>query len=133
MLTRIDHLGIAVPELESALALYEGALGLHVQHRELLEDQGVEAAALQLGESVIELLRPTRDDSPVARFLAEHGPGIHHVAYRVDDIEATLARLREAGLRLVDETPRVGLAGARIAFVHPRSTFGVLSELVERP
>jgi methylmalonyl-CoA/ethylmalonyl-CoA epimerase len=133
MLTRIDHLGFAVPDLEAALTLYEGALGMHVHHREFLEDQGVEAVALKLGESTIELLQPTRDDSPVARFLAEHGPGIHHVAYRVGDIEAALIRLREAGVRLVDETPRTGLAGARIAFVHPKSTFGVLSELVQRP
>jgi len=93
----------------------------------------VEAVALQLGESVIELLRPIRDDSPVARFLAERGPGIHHVAYQVDDIEAALAGLREAGVRLIDETPRTGLGGTKIAFVHPKSTFGVLSELVQRP
>lgn len=133
MLTRIDHLGIAVTDLDEALALYEGVLGMDMHHREVLEDQGVEAVALQLGESTIELLRPIRDDSPVGRFLAEHGPGIHHVAYRVDDIEAALARLREAGVRLVDETPRIGLGGTKIAFVHPKSTFGVLSELVQRP
>jgi len=133
MLTRIDHLGVAVTDLDEALALYEGALGMHVHHREVLEDQGVEAVALQLGDSTIELLRPIRDDSPVARFLAERGPGIHHVAYRVDDIEAALAGLREAGVRLIDETPRTGLGGTKIAFVHPKSTFGVLSELVQRP
>jgi methylmalonyl-CoA/ethylmalonyl-CoA epimerase len=133
MLTRIDHLGIAVTDLDEALALYGGAFALVTHHREILKDQGVEAVALQVGESTIELLRPTRDDSPVARFLAERGPGIHHVAYRVDDIEAALTELREAGVRLIDQTPRIGLAGTRIAFVHPKSTFGVLSELVQRP
>jgi len=133
MLTRIDHLGLAVTDLDEALALYGGAFALITHHREVLEDQGVEAVALQLGESVIELLRPIRDDSPVARFLAERGPGIHHVAYQVDDIEAALAGLREAGVRLIDETPRTGLGGTKIAFVHPKSTFGVLSELVQRP
>lgn len=133
MLTRIDHLGLAVTDLDEALALYGGAFALITHHREVLEDQGVEAVALQLGESVIELLRPIRDDSPVARFLAERGPGIHHVAYQVDDIEAALAGLREAGVRLIDEIPRAGLGGTKIAFVHPKSTFGVLSELVQRP
>lgn len=132
MLTRIDHLGIAVTDLDEALLLYGGAFALVTHHREVLEDQGVEAVALQLGESTIELLRPIRDDSPVARFLAERGPGIHHVAYRVDDIEAALAGLRRAGVRLIDETPRTGLGGTKIAFVHPKSTFGVLSELVQR-
>ncbi|MCJ7795366.1 MAG: methylmalonyl-CoA epimerase [Thermoleophilia bacterium] len=133
MFSLIDHLGLAVTDLDEALALYGGAFALVTHHREVLEDQGVEAVTLQLGESTIELLRPIRDDSPVARFLAERGPGIHHVAYRVDDIEAALAGLREAGVRLIDETPRTGLAGTRIAFVHPKSTFGVLSELVQRP
>jgi methylmalonyl-CoA/ethylmalonyl-CoA epimerase len=133
MLTRIDHLGIVVTDLDEALGLYGGAFALVTHHREILEDQGVEAIALQVGESTIELIRPIRDDSPVARFLAERGPGIHHVAYRVDDIQAALTELREAGVRLIDQTPRIGLAGTRIAFVHPKSTFGVLSELVERP
>ena len=133
MLTRIDHLGIAAPDLDEALGLYGGAFALVTHHREILEDQGVEAVARQVGESTIELLRPIRDDSPVACFLAERGPGIHHVAYRVDDIQAALTELREAGVRLIDQTPRIGLAGTRIAFVHPRSTFGVLSELVQRP
>jgi len=133
MLTRIDHLGIAAPDLDEALGLYGGAFALVTHHREILEDQGVEAVARQVGESTIELLRPIRDDSPVACFLAERGPGIHHVAYRVDDIQAALTELREAGVRLIDQTPRIGLAGTRIAFVHPRSTFGVLSELEQRP
>jgi methylmalonyl-CoA/ethylmalonyl-CoA epimerase len=130
-LGRIDHLGIAVSDLDGMLVVYEEAMGLLVHHREVLEDQGVEAAALQVGESMIELLRPLREDSPVGRFLAERGPGIHHVAYSVDDIEATLARLRRTGVRLIDQEPRVGLGGTRIAFVHPKGVGGVLTELVE--
>lgn len=133
MLTQIDHLGIAVTDLDSALALYGGAFGLVTNHREILEDQGVEAIALQVGESTLELLRPIRDDSPVGRFLTEHGPGIHHIAYRVEDIEAALAHAQAAGVRLIDHTPRIGLGGAKIAFMHPKSTLGVLSELVQRP
>ncbi|GAB4258898.1 MAG: methylmalonyl-CoA epimerase [Thermoleophilia bacterium] len=132
MLSRIDHLGVAVADLDAALALYEGGLGLRVRHREVLEEQGVEAVALQIGESTIELLRPTRADSPVGRFLAEKGPGIHHLAYAVDDIEAALAELKAGGVRLIDETPRIGLGGTKIAFIHPKSTYGVLSELVQR-
>ena len=132
MFSRIDHLGVAVADLDVALALYEGSFGLRVHHREVIEDQGVEAVALQIGETSIELLRPIRDDSPIARFLVDKGPGIHHIAYSVDDIEGALARLKDQGVRLVDETPRVGLGGAKIAFVHPKSTFGVLSEIVQR-
>ena len=132
MFSRIDHLGVAVADLDIALALYEGSFGLQVHHREVIEDQGVEAVALQIGETSIELLRPIRDDSPIARFLADKGPGFHHIAYSVDDIEGALARLKDQGVRLVDETPRVGLGGSKIAFVHPKSTFGVLSEIVQR-
>lgn len=130
---RIDHLGLAVADLGAMLAVYEQGLGLVVDHREVLLDQGVEAVALRVGESMVELLRPLGDDTPVGRFVAERGPGIHHVAYAVDDIEETLARLRAAGVRLIDEEPRRGLAGTRIAFIHPRAMGGVLSELVERP
>ncbi|MHB8868481.1 MAG: methylmalonyl-CoA epimerase [Thermoleophilia bacterium] len=132
MFSKIDHLGIAVADLDAALALYEVGFALHVHHREILEDQGVEAVALEIGQTTIELLRPTREDSPVARFLADKGPGVHHVAYAVDDIVGTLAELKGQGVRLVDETPRIGLGGTKIAFIHPKSTFGVLSELVER-
>ncbi|MBU2602683.1 MAG: methylmalonyl-CoA epimerase [Actinobacteria bacterium] len=132
MFSKIDHLGIAVPDLDAALVLYEGGFALRVHHREILEDQGVEAVALEIGETTIELLRPIRDDSPIARFLADKGAGMHHIAYAVDDIEGALARLKAEGVRLVDETPRIGLAGSRIAFLHPKSTFGVLSELVQR-
>lgn len=132
MFSKIDHLGVAVNDLDAALALYEGSFELHVHHREIIEDQGVEAVALQVGETNIELLRPIRDDSPIAKFLADKGPGIHHIAYSVDDIEGALATLKAQQVRLVDETPRIGLAGSKIAFVHPKSTFGVLSELVQR-
>lgn len=132
MLGRIDHLGLAVSDLVPALELYERGFGLSPHHREVLDDQGVEAVALRIGETDIELLRPTREDSPVGRFLAERGPGLHHVAYAVSDIEAALARLKEQGLRLVDEVPRIGMGGKRIAFLHPKSTLGLLTELVER-
>jgi methylmalonyl-CoA/ethylmalonyl-CoA epimerase len=131
MLTKIDHLGIAVRDLDEALATYAGAFALEVDHREIIEDQGVEAIALRVGESAVELLRPIRDDTSIGRFLAERGPGLHHVAYAVDDLEAALATLRAQGVRLVDDRPRIGLGGKKIAFVHPQSTFGVLSELVE--
>lgn len=132
MFSKIDHLGIAVPDLDAALALYQDGFALHVHHREILEDQGVEAVALEIGQTTIELLRPIRDDSPIGRFLADKGAGMHHIAYAVEDIEDALARLKAGGVRLVDETPRIGLAGSRIAFLHPKSTFGVLSELVQR-
>ena len=131
MLTRVDHLGIAVRDLDEALVVYAQAFALEIDHRGTIDDQGVEAVALRVGESAVELLRPTRDDSPIARFLDENGPGIHHVAYAVDDLESALAALKAQGVRLVDEQPRVGLGGKRIAFVHPKSTFGVLTELVE--
>lgn len=131
MFSHIEHLGLAVDDLESALALYRERFDLVVRHREVIEDQGVEAVALQVGESLVELLRPLSEDSPVGRFLAERGPGIHHVAYAVDDIEEALASLREQGIRLVDEVPRIGVGGKRIAFLHPKSTMGVLTELVE--
>lgn len=131
MLRKIDHLGIAVPDLEAALVTYEAGLGLRIEHREVIPDQGVEAVALRVGESAVELLRPLGPDTPVGRFLAGRGPGLHHVAYAVEDLEAALASLKTAGVRLIDEQPRRGLAGTRIAFIHPQSTFGVLSELVE--
>ena len=133
MLNKIDHLGIAVDDLDSALAVYSTTLGLSLKKREVVEEQGVELAALIVGETLIELLRPLSEDTPVGRFLSKRGPGLHHVAYRVDDIEAALGALREAGARLVDEVPRRGMGGSRIAFVHPSATGGVLTELVEPP
>jgi methylmalonyl-CoA/ethylmalonyl-CoA epimerase len=131
VLTRVDHLGIAVRDLDEALAFYARAFSLEIDHRGVIDDQGVEAVALRVGESALELLRPVGDDSAIARFLAEKGPGFHHVAYAVDDLEAALATLKTEGVRLIDERPRIGLGGRRIAFIHPKSTFGVLSELVE--
>lgn len=133
MLSRIDHLGVAVADLDAAIALYAQHLSLPIDHREVIEEQGVEAVALTVGESRVELLRPLRPDTPIGRFLAEHGPGLHHVAYAVEDIDAALARLKAEGVRLVDEVARRGLGGTRIAFVHPKATMGLLTELVEPP
>lgn len=131
MFTRIDHVGVAVAEIEPALELYRDRLQLPVAHREVVREQGVEAVLLDLGENHVELLAPLGADTPVGRFLAKHGPGMHHLAYQVADIEATLAALRQAGFQLLDERPRVGIRGSRVAFMHPRCTGGVLSELVE--
>jgi len=129
-LRAIDHIGIATPSLAEGLALYQDALGLAVVLRETLEDQGVEVALLACGEQHVELLSPIRADSPVGKFLADRGPGIHHVAYRVRDVAAALAECRSAGLELVDPVPRHGAGGRLVAFLHPRSTGRALIELV---
>jgi methylmalonyl-CoA/ethylmalonyl-CoA epimerase len=131
MFTRIDHIGVAVAELEPALELYRDSLELELAHREVVEEQGVEAVLLDVGENHIELLAPLSPDTPVGRFLAKNGPGLHHVAYQVDDIDGALVALKQAGLALIDEQPRNGIRGSRVAFVHPRSTAGVLTEIVE--
>jgi methylmalonyl-CoA/ethylmalonyl-CoA epimerase len=131
LFTRVDHVGVAVEDLDAALALYAEAYELQVAHRETIEGQGVEAVLLDVGENHVELLRPLATDTPVGRFLAARGPGLHHVAYQVPDVEAALARLRDAGLRLIDETPRTGIRGSRVAFVHPASSGGVLTEIVQ--
>jgi methylmalonyl-CoA/ethylmalonyl-CoA epimerase len=131
MFQRIDHIGIAVDDLDDALRLYSEKLGMREQHRETVEDQGVEAVLLEIGEGHVELLVPLGPETAVGRFLERHGPGVHHVAYRTDDIESALESLREVGLRLIDEQPRIGIRGSRVAFVHPKSTGGVLTELVE--
>lgn len=131
MFTRIDHIGVAVEELEPALTLYRDRLALRVAHREVVEQQGVEAVLLDVGENHVELLAPLSADTPVGKFLAKRGPGLHHVAYQVGDIDATLAALRGAGMKLIDERPRVGIRGSRVAFVHPSSTGGVLTEVVQ--
>jgi methylmalonyl-CoA epimerase len=131
MLGRIDHVGVAVEDLDAALALYERALGMPLAHRETVSEQGVEAVLLDVGENHVELLRPLGPDTPVGKFLAKKGPGLHHVAYQVADIDAVLASLKDAGLRLIDEAPRVGIRNSRVAFVHPASTGGVLTEIVE--
>ena len=128
---RIDHIGIAVNDLDAAAQLYGGSFDMAEQHRETVEEQGVEAILLEVGEGHIELIKPLSDDTGVAKFIAKNGEGMHHVAYQVDDIEAALERVREAGLRLIDETPRTGIRGSRVAFLHPKSTGGVLTEIVQ--
>jgi methylmalonyl-CoA/ethylmalonyl-CoA epimerase len=128
---RIDHIGVAVDDLDEAVSLYSERLGMPVQHRETVEEQGVEAVLVGIGESHVELLRPLSADSAVGRFLERNGPGLHHVAYGTDDIGSAIDALRAAGLGLIDERPRTGIRGTRVAFVHPKSTGGVLTELVE--
>ena len=131
MLSRIDHIGVAVEELEPALELYRDGLSMELVHREVVSEQGVEAVLLDVGENHVELLAPLGEDTPVGKFLARQGPGLHHVAYQVTDIEATLRALSAAGMRLIDEQPRTGIRSSRVAFVHPRSTGGVLTEIVQ--
>ena len=129
--TRVDHIGVAVEDIDAALALYERDYAMTLVHREVVESQGVEAVLLDVGENHVELLAPLGPDTPVGKFLAKRGPGMHHVAYQVTDIEAALASLREAGMRLIDETPRVGIRGSLVAFLHPKSSGGVLTEIVQ--
>jgi methylmalonyl-CoA epimerase len=131
MFARIDHIGVAVEDLDAALALYEREYAMTLVHREVVEEQGVEAVLLDVGENHVELLRPLAPDTPVGKFLAKRGPGLHHVAYQTPDIEAELARLGAAGLRLIDATPRIGIRGSRVAFLHPASSGGVLTEIVQ--
>jgi methylmalonyl-CoA/ethylmalonyl-CoA epimerase len=128
---RIDHIGVAVEDLDETVALYRDRLGMAEQHREVVEEFGVEAVLLEIGDGHVELLRPTRPDSSVAKFLERNGPGMHHVAYQTDDIDSALVQVREAGLRLIDEEPRRGIRGSRVAFIHPKATGSVLTELVE--
>ena len=130
-LTAIDHVGIAVDDLEAAVARYRDLLGAEPSHRETVSDQGVEEVLFAVGESYVQLLGATGPDTPVGAFLAKRGPGMHHVAYRVDDIAAELAALRDAGAQLIDETPRPGSRNTLIAFMHPRAAGGVLVELVQ--
>jgi len=126
----IHHLGIAVDDLDSALATYARLFGAEVEHRATVEAQGVRAASLRIGDSRVELLEPLGEETPVGRFIAKRGPGMHHVAYEVADLDATLAELSDAGADLIDESPREGLFGLEVAFVHPDSVHGVLSEVV---
>jgi methylmalonyl-CoA epimerase len=128
---QIDHVAIVVKDLDAALRLYTETLGFEQVYREIVPDQGIEAVGLRAGDSVIELLRPLSEDSPVARYRGDAQSKLHHTAYRVDDIEAKLAELKAAGVRLIDETPRNGAHGNRIAFLHPKSTGGVLVELCQ--
>ena len=131
MFARIDHIGVAVDDLDAAIALHEQAYGMALVHREVVDEQGVEAALLDVGENHVELLRPLDGETPVGRFLSKRGPGLHHVAYQVSDVQATLDTLRGRGLRLIDETPRTGIRGSHVAFLHPESSGGVLTEIVQ--
>jgi methylmalonyl-CoA/ethylmalonyl-CoA epimerase len=131
MLSAIDHVGVAVEDIDSALALYRDGLGMPLVHRETVAEQGVDAALLDVGDGHIELLAPLAPDSPVGKFLTRNGPGLHHVAYRVASVQQALEACAAAGMRLIDETPRTGIRGSRVAFIHPASTGGVLTEIVQ--
>jgi methylmalonyl-CoA epimerase len=131
LFTEIDHVAIAVADLDVAVAWYEETFGAMVMHREVVERDGVEEALVKVADSYIQLLTPTRDDSPVAKFLAQRGEGLHHVGYRVDDCAKALQAAKEAGVRSIDEAPRPGSRGTTVAFLHPKSAFGTLIELVQ--
>lgn len=133
MLDKVEHIALAVADLDAAIHHYETIWGLRVTHRERVEDQGVEEAMLPVGESHLQLLGSTSADTTVAKFLERRGEGLHHIAYQVDDLEATLARLKEQGVALIDEKPRLGGRGHMVAFVHPKGNHGVLVELIQRP
>ncbi len=128
---KINHLGIATNGIDEALKFWEDALGLENVHTEVVEDQKVRVAMLPIGESRVELLEPTSDDSPISKFLEKRGGGIHHIAVEVEDIRASLARLKAQGMQLIDEEPRIGAEGCLVAFVHPKASGGVLLELVQ--
>jgi methylmalonyl-CoA epimerase len=131
MLSAIDHVGVAVPSIEDALALYRDTMQMELVHRETIEEQGVHAALLDVGHSHVELIEPISPDTGVGRFLERKGSGLHHVAYRVESVDDALAACRAAGMRLIDESPRTGIRNSRVAFLHPASTGGVLTEIVE--
>jgi methylmalonyl-CoA/ethylmalonyl-CoA epimerase len=128
---RIDHIGVAVEDLDAAIELYKQRFEMGEQHREVVEEQGVEAVLLEIGDGHVELLKPLGPDTGVGKFLASRGPGLHHVAYQTDDIDSALEQVKAAGLQLIDETPRTGIRGSRVAFLHPKATGGVLTEIVE--
>ena len=128
----IHHLGVAVEDLDAALSTYERLFGAELEHRATVPEQGVEAAAVLVGDGRVELLEPLEADTPVGRFLSKRGPGMHHVAYEVADVRAAVSSLAEAGAELIDEQPREGLFGLQVAFVHPDSVHGVLAEVVSR-
>ncbi|MGI8411350.1 MAG: methylmalonyl-CoA epimerase [Solirubrobacteraceae bacterium] len=132
MLSSIDHVGVAVEQIDSALSVYRDALGMSLLHRETVAEQGVDAALLDVGDGHIELLQPLGPDTAVGKFLSRRGPGLHHVAYRVASVQETLDALAAAGVRLIDTQPRPGIRGSRVAFLHPASTGGVLTEIVEQ-
>jgi methylmalonyl-CoA/ethylmalonyl-CoA epimerase len=128
---RIDHIGVAVEDIDAAIELYRDGFGMELAHRETVESQGVEAVLLDVGDGHVELLAPLGPDTPVGKYMAKNGAGLHHVAYAVDDIDAALEKIAAAGLRLIDSEARVGIRDSRVAFLHPRSTGGVLTEIVE--
>ncbi len=128
---QIDHLGIAVKNLDEGIKAYE-ALGFKCTHKETVAEQKVNTATLPIGEAILELLEPTESNSAVGKFLAAQGGGLHHIAIRVENIEEKLQELKNKGIRLIDETPRIGVGGSKVAFIHPKSTLGTLVELVER-
>jgi methylmalonyl-CoA/ethylmalonyl-CoA epimerase len=132
MALSVHHIGVAVEDLDAAIASYSQLFGATLDHRETVEDQGVEAASLLVGSSRVELLCPLGPDTPVGRFLGKRGPGLHHVAFEVADLAGELRRLRAGGAELIDESPRRGMFGLQVAFVHPEATGGVLAELVQR-
>lgn len=131
MFERIDHIGVAVTDLDAAIELYAGIYSMALVYRETVPEQGVDAVLLDVGENHVELLAPLGPDTPVGKYLEKNGPGIHHVAYQVREIEPALAALKAAGMELIDETPRIGIRGSRVAFVHPKAAGGVLTEIVE--
>jgi methylmalonyl-CoA/ethylmalonyl-CoA epimerase len=131
LLTEIDHVAIAVPDLEEAIGYYEQTFGATVDHREVVESDGVEEALLKVADSYIQLLTPIREDSPVAKYLEKKGPGLHHVGYRVADCAVALQSVKDHGGKVIDEAPRPGSRGTTVAFVHPKGAFGTLIELVQ--
>ncbi|MHB8511008.1 MAG: methylmalonyl-CoA epimerase [Actinomycetota bacterium] len=131
MFERVDHVGIAVNDLDEAIAFYERAFGVKPSHRETVSEQGVEEAMIRVGESWIQLLQPLGPDTPVGKFIARNGEGVHHVGYGVSDLEKVLEHLKAEGLKLIDEHPRRGSRGASVAFIHPKAVGGVLVELVQ--
>ncbi|HEX5990806.1 MAG TPA: methylmalonyl-CoA epimerase [Solirubrobacterales bacterium] len=131
MFGRIDHIGVAVEDIDAAIELYRDSFGMELAHRETVESQGVEAVLLDVGDGHVELLAPLGPDTPVGKYMAKNGASLHHVAYAVDDIDAALEKIAAAGIRLIDSEPRVGIRDSRVAFLHPRSTGGVLTEIVE--
>lgn len=131
MLTELDHVGLAVADLDAAVAWYEQMFGATVVHRERIESDGVDEALIRVAESYIQLLTPFRDDSPLAKYMAKNGEGIHHIGYRVDDCDEVLTHVKAQGARVVDEHPRTGSRGTTVAFMHPKTAFGTLVELVE--
>ena len=131
MLAAIDHVGVAVEDIDATLGFFRDVLQMPLVHRETVTEQGVDAALLDVGDGHIELLQPLGADTAVGKFLARRGPGLHHVAYRVDNVEETLKALAGAGIALIDSEPRTGIRGSRVAFLHPKSTGGVLTEIVE--